>query len=475
MKTKLTPVIFLVCTLILTAQEQTNNSLQTINSSKQYVSIREGNILKSASWRLAPDANPDIYEVSIKNEEPLRVVFITDRDSLEFDISINESIDFVINWNGQRCVQRLMGKKHIPAATFTPEYIRKNKGKISVSVPKVYELINIAMAISDFGRENKNRIYLYSNYRNKVLEWFDPYKNHALIKKIDSAMASNSFNYANVKMNAYSFEFDKSGNIHRSPIFDRTGFYNQKSNYLLPFLKDMQAFAQESNFLEFYRLNRNTYDRQIAVYNDSIGLPDMQKWLEFNFPDSNGYDFYNVVFSPLVSYHQSATWFESNGFRELQPHVNFPYKRDARRMFPLSKTAEYTYRGNIVFTELNHGYINPLGEMYKEQIRNATSNTHLWARKNSSAINYSDHYLFNEYLNWGLINLRVLDVVPQEEQQKLTDRVDLIMTKHRGFIKFTEFSAFFMNLYKNRTSGTSIADLYPEVIEWFAHQNLQLE
>lgn len=464
-------LLALVCTLKLTAQKQSNNPLPKINSSKQYVSIREGNTIKSDSWRLAPDAKPDIYEVSISNKEPLHVVFITDKDSLAFNIGINQSIDFVINWNGQNCFQRLIGKKHIPAATFTPEYIRKNKGKISVTVPKVYELINIAMAISDFGRENKNRIYLYSDYRKKVLEWFDPYKNSALVKRIDSVMASNSFNYANVKMNAYSFEFDASGNIQRSPIFDRTGFSNQKSNYLLPFLKDMQSFAMETNFLDFYRLNSDTYDSQITVYNDSIGLPDMQKWLEINFPDSNGYDFYNVVFSPLVSYHQSATWFESNGFRELQPHVNFPYKRDARRLFPMSKTAEYTYRGNIVFTELNHGYINPLGEKYKEQILKATSNTHLWARENSSAINYTAHYLFNEYMNWGLINLRVMDVVPEDEQQKLTDRVDLIMTKHRGFIKFTEFSAFLMHLYKNRTSGTSIADLYPEIIEWFEHSN----
>jgi hypothetical protein len=47
-------------------------------------------------------------------------------------------------------------------------------------------------------------------------------------------------------------------------------------------------------------------------------------WLRREFPDVRAYDTFNIVFSPLVGSNQSVTWFESNGFRELQPHVNFP-------------------------------------------------------------------------------------------------------------------------------------------------------
>ena len=51
----------------------------------------------------------------------------------------------------------------------------------------------------------------------------------------------------------------------------------------------------------------------------------MKRWLDKHFPTSNHYDSYKIIFSPLVNSSQSSTWFESNGFKELQPHVNFPW------------------------------------------------------------------------------------------------------------------------------------------------------
>jgi hypothetical protein len=36
---------------------------------------------------------------------------------------------------------------------------------------------------------------------------------------------------------------------------------------------------------------------------------------------------------------------------------------------------------------------------------------------------------------------------------------------------FTEFDMFLVNLYRNRPAGTTIADLYPQIIAWFERNN----
>ena len=200
----------------------------------------------------------------------------------------------------------------------------------------------------------------------------------------------------------------------------------------------------------------------------------MIRWLDKNFPTSNDYDTYKVIFSPLVAYSQSSNWFESNGFKELQPHVNFPYQQDFEQFVKnnkLSKQTEIVYRGDIVFTEINHGYINPEADKYAERIAKATSNRDLWVDKKMGPNYYNGNNLFNEYMNWGLVNLRYVDYVPANEQDKLFTSVEQMMTKGRSFPQFDSFNKFLVNLYRNRQPGQTLADLYPQIIEWFEKNN----
>jgi hypothetical protein len=199
----------------------------------------------------------------------------------------------------------------------------------------------------------------------------------------------------------------------------------------------------------------------------------MKRWLDRNFPSSNDYDSYKIIFSPLVAYNQSTTWFESNGFKELQPHVNFPYPQDVKRYFPgtLSEKAAIIFRGDIVFTEINHGYINPEAEKYAERILRAISNRDYWVDKSKGQGYYGGISAFNEYLNWGLVSLRFVDYAPPDEQERMIAAVDEMMTKRRGFPQFEAFDKFLVALYRNRSPGQSLADLYPQIIEWFEKNN----
>lgn len=69
-----------------------------IKASSQMVDIRDGNLFKKASWRISPEAKPDVYTTSSKNK---RVSFITDIDSISFVVKPEKIYDFIILLNNK--------------------------------------------------------------------------------------------------------------------------------------------------------------------------------------------------------------------------------------------------------------------------------------------------------------------------------------------------------------------------------------
>ena len=449
---------------------QTN--LPVIKSGAELISIQDGANLKKLAWRLAPEAKPDVYEAELVNGKPHKVTFITDSDSISFTVEEGKTYDFIIQWGDKTCYTRIVGTRFVPAAEFDKKYRSKHKGKIFIEIPEVYELVNVAIAMTPTGIEDQYLVYKNSDYYKKVHAWFDKYQDHPLLAALDAELKKSPDNYAYLKMNGYAFEFDKKGKIVRSKIYDRASW--GKTNELLPFLDQLQSFSDATRFREFYRQNRKIYDEQIAFYRDTANIAEMKRWLDKHFPSSNDYDTYKIIFSPLVAYNQSSNWFESNGFKELQPHVNFPYPQDFARFSlenKLSPQAEIIFRGNIVFTEMNHGYINPEAEKYAERVAKAISNRDLWVDPQRGPNYYGGEAAFNEYMNWGLVNLRFVDYVSREEQDAMIAAIDEMMTKRRGFPQFADFSKFLVNLYRSRKPNQTIADLYPQIIEWFEKRN----
>jgi hypothetical protein len=233
----------------------------------------------------------------------------------------------------------------------------------------------------------------------------------------------------------------------------------------------LQAFANKTKFREFYKQHRSVYDAQIKGYRDSINTAEMVTWLYKNFP-STQYNSFKIIWSPLVSGNQSANWFESNGFREAQAHVNFPY----HHWFTTGSPEVINLRrGNIVFTEINHAFINPEGDKYKDDIIQAfTGNKYKWVKKGGTGDGYGqDMGIFNEYMNWGLVSLRYVDYAPKEDLDSLLRLNDKYMGESgRGFIKFPEYNRFLVNLYQNRKPGETLADLYPRIVAWFKENSL---
>ena len=67
----------------------------------------------------------------------------------------------------------------------------------------------------------------------------------------------------------------------------------------------------------------------------------------------------------------------------------------------------------------------------------------------------------------GLVSLRYVDFAPVEYLPEMLANIENMMVKDRGFIKFAEFNQFLVELYKDRKNGEFLADMYPQIIDWF--------
>ena len=447
------------------------------NAQKKVIIVKAGSYKASLrvdqdyykdAWTISPKVKPDIQEIPVQGE-PVPVSFITDQDSIYFLVEGGKQYNFVVLVNGKdSAFTQIKGDLFTNPANFSKAYIASHNQKTFVEIPEVYELVNIVYAITPAGKKDADMVYKESDYYKEVLTWFEKFDKAPVVAAVDSLLQGGR--YANVKMDGYAFEFSPQNKIVRSKVYDRVSW--GAKNTLLPIIPQLQYFSDKSGFRKFFAQHRNYYRQQIADYRDSLNTKGMQQWLNKNFPDTR-YNSFKIIFTPLVAYNQSANWFYNNGFKEAQAHVNYPYPADfANRGF--SNLAIRIMRGNIVFTELNHAFINPESEkpQYAVQLRNAFADLDKWVEKDKPAQGYANVYsCFQEYMNWTLVSLRYTDELPAgEELEKMLARNETNMTKGRGFKKFTEFDKYAVSLYRSRKAGETVADLYPQIIDWCSKQ-----
>jgi hypothetical protein len=455
---------FLALGLLINAVTCIAQKLPIVNASAKKVDIKVGNAVGNDNWNIDASIRPDVFNIAVPaNGTP--ITFITDKDSIRFDVKPGDYHEFVILLNQKdSALTAIKAILDVPRAHFSEDYKKSHTGKTFVEVPQIYELINIVFAITDVGKKDNGLIRKDNPYHTDVLKWFDKYNKEQAVSALNEAI-TNTDNYHGLKMDAYAFDFND-GKIKQSAVYDRIG--NSTENHLKTFIPALQDFAIKSNFLDFYKAHESYYNGLITSYRDSIGVPEMQKWLVTNFPTTN-YDSFKIIFSPLVSSNQSANWFEYDGFKEAQAHVNFPFP-SKNNVQTVSKEASLVRDGTIVFTELNHAFINPESEKpaYLARIDKAFAQIATWNDPEKPAKYYNSPYSsFNEYMNWALVCIRYVDFAPEKDQAELIQATEEMMVNARGFRKFAEFDQFLVKLYKNKKKGQVLADLYPQIVGWF--------
>ncbi len=442
--------------------------IATIHATSEKASTREGEVFHNGNWTISPSAKPDIWGVIVPKGTKVRCSFITDIDSISFDVERAGSYDFIVMLNGKDSAHTRISGMTEPVY-FSAQYQLENNKKTIIEIPKVYELTNIIISLTRTGILDSNLVEHSSPYYQDVMKWFGKYATEPVVLQIDSVLATEWWKYFYLKMDAYAFEFD-SNVIRKGDTYDRLNF-DGVPNTLEPLIAQLEDFAIKTDFFTFYNAHSGLYNDQISYYKDSVDVPRMQEWLNRNFP-STTYNCFKVIFSPLVGGSQSAMILESNNFKEAQAHINFPYADESDKEF--SAVANNMRNSYILFTELNHAYINPEAENYvnSDDFRTAFADLTVWETEDSPAVMGYPNALacFNEYMNWSLVALYCIDILPISEQETLIGRMEIMMQQGRGFSKFPEFNGELTRLYKSRTTGQTIADLYPAIISWCRHQ-----
>ena len=141
----------IVAALCLVIGARAEEDLPILETTRPVVSVREGDTLRKDSWHLAPEVKPDIYEAELRDGRPQTVTFISDVDSIRFEVEAGKQYDFIIQHGSDLCSTRIVGVRPVPAAVFDAAYRAAHQGRIEVAVPEVYELVNVAIAMTPTG------------------------------------------------------------------------------------------------------------------------------------------------------------------------------------------------------------------------------------------------------------------------------------------------------------------------------------
>jgi len=74
--------------------------LPVIKANSKNVKIRDGAIFKENFWVIFPETKPDVYWVEFPKKDH-KVTFITDQDSIAFDVKYGSNYDFIVLLNGK--------------------------------------------------------------------------------------------------------------------------------------------------------------------------------------------------------------------------------------------------------------------------------------------------------------------------------------------------------------------------------------
>lgn len=361
-------------------------------------------------------------------------------------------------------------------AHFSKEYVERYKGTARFNIPEVYELANIIWTLSPSGQRATD-LYKEGEYYQRVMNYFRPWLNHAVFKQLDFPDSLYAMKYYEFRENSFAFNFDEAPDAGNKTLLLFNGPYyyvygdeladSSLFGKLKPLVED---FATISNFRKFYQDNKSYYEQQIRRAEKLLPVKTMWQWLEKNFPN-NKYQSYRVVFSPLIggshSTQRYSTWYGTR-FGENVMFVCGPARYDSiKGLTELEKEGLFS---GVVFTEIDHNYVNPATNKYAGKVDSIFSQRGIWTRQGASSDFYGDGVsVFNEYMTHAAFCAYVADIYDAATAAFVIKKREELMVERRGFTRFREFNQELLRLYKENSDKPLVA-VYPAVLEWCAGQ-----
>ncbi len=339
---------------------------------------------------------------------------------------------------------------------FSKEYISKNKGQYSIEVPEVQELVHIIFALTPRGIADTNMVNQKGDYYKEVLKHFGEYSKDSLVLKMNEKLEQGMYSMLTMDACGFSFENDR---IKKDASYDKLSWYGP--NNIEAFVPELERFARETNFRKFYEDHTIYYNYLRNLMAEQTPVKKQWKWLENNFKSK--YDNYRITFSPLVKGSHSTNNFVQEDFKQSIMFIRGPFEQPE-----FNKAVTEGFMTAIIFTEIDHNYVNPASDRHITQINQSLKDLSAWATEDARKC-YADHYaIFNEYMTWGVYSLYAKQTFKPKDFEVINTELENMMTQRRGFTRFREFNRKLAEVYEHKAAGQTIEDLYPAMLEWTA-------
>jgi uncharacterized protein DUF4932 len=339
----------------------------------------------------------------------------------------------------------------------TPELVASpqplDTSRVRIVIPEVYELANVIIAMTTFGQTNSVAVRRTGAYYQEVNATFSTFREHPSMRELQLGSSNPLLQYYEFRDNSSAYVFEN-GEIRRnaaaSTSWSRNLFRDRRAA--------AQSFADASQFRTFFAANESVYVDQIARYRAAAEVDDIAAWLEREFPGIR-YRHYTVVLSPLVYGSHSAN------FPSTNEAIFFVAGPDVTSDASTSPGVRKAVIQRILFTEIDHAFVNPVTDRNRSAVTAAFQNRGKWTTDESSFYD-SPITVFNEYMTWAVFLLYAQDRLSEADFNSLRQ---LTVQQMEGSRRFQRFGAFFtqlLSIYRARAAGTTVADLFPQIITW---------
>jgi len=321
---------------------------------------------------------------------------------------------------------------------------------IKIEMKESYELSNIILALTQYGRTDRWDVQKVTPYYDDVLKYFEPVKNHPLLDSVNYSRTEWK-KFLGFRTDMYAFSFDQNGKLKRDYPFNSFGPIEVDKNIDL-----INDFVLKSNYRQFYKNHKDFYDKIISNYKEYYFVNKSIQFLDKVAEKSNNESLKNYVIaiSPLVG--------GQNCHRDVDRTTTVDFPNISKDLILGNLENDYCTRiveNHTLFTEMDHGYINPISDKYEKLI---TSNFNLtkWDKESG----YPGINSFNEYMTWAVYDLFIKENFPE-----VADSIALqwqYQNASRGFIAQNLFAKKVSELYFKQKGNRSIENIYKPLLKW---------
>jgi len=342
---------------------------------------------------------------------------------------------------------------------------------IQVMVDPRVELISMVVFLAEanleIGQADQNP-YDYA-YKREFLKHFQPYAHHPAVE-LATKLYPIGFNY-DVPMHFIlclglppeltpQVEYPQS--LYDRLHVEKLGYesdISSKEKILEEFRQKLSQFAQETNFMDFFKAHQGIYHRIEQDVRRALGHIDYAKELEGYFGGRH-FDHYVIIPALLI------TAGYGYGSRLVRGGKSYIYEI----IGPMGTKGELPYFGDkdrmweITFHEFAHSFVNPVTEQYQEEVNRFAGSLlppiEFWM----SIKAYKDwQTVVNEHLIHAFTARMMLKFRSQKEAKEF-----LLKEEIGGFWYIQPLYELLDEYERNRSRYPSFSDFYPRIIERFA-------